>query len=88
MFAGEIQQCSNIGVRGVAGSVIAEVIGEIESRIIDSKGMKHVIMINKVVYLPSAAKNRISVSQWSVDKQDDAEIISKKRFSIFNWGNE
>ena len=55
-------------MRRVAGSAIAEVIGTIESRITDSKGMKHIIRITKVVYLPSVAKNLISVSQWSIDK--------------------
>ena len=53
-----------------------------------SKGKKYVIRIDKVIYLPSAAKNLISVSQWSVDNQDDAGVISNQRFSIFNGGNE
>ena len=88
LFSGKIQQCSNIGVRRVSGLVIAEVIGTIESRITDFKGMRHVIRITKVVYLPSAAKNIISVSQWNINKQDDAGNISKQQFSIFNWGNE
>ena len=67
---------------------IAEGIVTIELRITDSKGKKHVIRIDKVIHLPSSAKNMISVSQWSVDKQDDAGVMSKQRLSIFNWGNE
>ena len=84
LFAGKIQQCSNIGVRGVSGSAIEDFIRTIEFRITYSKKKKHFIRIDKVIYLPSVSKNLISASQWSVDRQDDDGVISKQQFSVFN----
>ena len=46
-------------------------IATIELRITDYKGKNHVMRIYKVIYLPTADKHIISVSQWSIDKQDD-----------------
>jgi len=88
LFIGVIRPCTNIGVRGIAGSAIAEGIGTIAFTLTDSKDQKHHIEIENVIYLPSAAKNLVSVSQWSADKQDDAGVSSKQQYSIFSWGNE
>ena len=77
MFVGEIQRCSNIGVSVVYGLAITESIGTIEFKITDSMGRKHDIRINKFIFLLSTAKNLISVSQWSVDKQDYVGVMSK-----------
>ena len=73
-----IRPCTNISVRGVARSAIAEGIGTIAFTLTDSKDQKHHIEIENVIYLPSAAKNLISVSQWSAGKQDDAGVASKR----------
>ena len=44
------------------GSAIVEGIVTIKFRITDSKVKKHVIRIDKVIYLPPEAKSLISVS--------------------------
>ena len=62
LFIGVIRPCTNIGVRGISGSAIAEGIGTIAFTLTDSKGQKHHIEIENVIYLPSAAKNLIPVS--------------------------
>ena len=51
-------------------------------------GKSHTITLHKVIFLPSAAKNLISVSQWSSDRKDDCVITSRGTYSLFTWGHE
>ena len=79
---------SNVGVKGIAGSLPAEGIGTVSFVIKDDNGKVHSIILHKVIFLPSAAKNLISVSQWSLDRKDDCSITSRGTHSLFTWDNE
>lgn len=88
MFVGEIRPISNIGVKRIAGSAKAEGIGTIEFMILhDNKG-EHKIRLENVIYLPQAAKNLISISQWAKDKKDNCGVLSRRDCSIFLWNND
>ena len=79
---------TTIGVKGVAGSSLAEGIGTVQFTITDEDGIQHTICLNNVIYLPSAAKNLISTSQWSREKQDDCGVLSRQTYSIFMWEHD
>ena len=74
MFVGEIRPISNIGVKGIAGPAKAEGIGTIEFMILDDNKGEHKIRLENVIYLPQAAKNLISISQWAQDKKDNCGV--------------
>ena len=78
LFVGEIRPISNIGVKGIAGSAKAEGIGTIEFVILDDNKEEHKIRLENVIYLPQAAKNLISISQWSKDKKDNCGVLSRR----------
>ena len=56
-------EVENVGIRGVSGSVSAEGIGTIQFSLQDDDGKDHLITLSNVIYLPSAPKNLISISQ-------------------------
>ena len=58
---------NDVHVNGISGSSMAKSIGSIRFHIMDTKGHDHLIVLDNVIYLPSAAKNLISVSQWAKD---------------------
>ena len=76
-----------IGVRGVNERTMAAGISTIPFTITDDENVKHTIVLHNVIYLPEAAKNLISTTKWSEDKQDDCGILSRGRCSIFMWNN-
>ena len=79
---------TNIGVKGVAGSSLAEGIGTVQFTITDEDGIAHTITLSNVIYLSSAAKNLISTSQWSRDRHDDCGVLSREKYSIFMWEHD
>ena len=79
---------SHVHVNGISGSSTAKGIGTIRFHIMDTKGHDHLITLDNVIYLPGAAKNLVSVSQWARDKQDNAGIMSRGTFSHFLWNND
>ena len=88
LFVGEIKPISNIGVKGISGSAMAEGIGTIEFTIVDDNKEEHKIRLENVIYLPQAAKNLISISQWAKDKKDNCGVLSRGNCSIFLWNND
>ena len=74
---------TNISVKGVADSSLANGIGAVQFTIKYEAGIQHTITLENVIYLPSAAKNLISPSQWSRDKQDNCGVLSRKKYAIF-----
>ena len=50
--------------------------------------IKHTIILDNTIYLPTAANNFISTSQLSRDENDDYEILSGGKYSIFMWYND
>ena len=74
---------NTVHVNGISGSSMAKGIGTIRFHIMDTKGHDHLVVLDTVIYLPGAAKNLISVSQWAKDKEDNAGIMSRGTFSRF-----
>ena len=83
-----METSTTIGVKGVAGSSLAEGIGTIQFTIKDEHNIAHKIELHNVIYLSSAAKNLISTSQWSRDRQDDCGVLSREKYSIFMWEHD
>ena len=79
---------SGIHVNGIAGSSAAKGIGTIRFHILDVDGKDHIITLDNVIYLPGAAKNLISISQWAKDKEDDAGIMTRGTYSTFMWDHD
>ena len=79
---------NTVHVNGISGSSMAKGIGTIRFHIMDTKGHDHLVVLDNVIYLPGAAKNLISVSQWAKDKADNAGIMSRGTFSRFLWEND
>ena len=83
LFVGEINTPTNIGVKGISGSFRKIGLGNISFTIKDDKNKINEIMLENVIYLPEETKNLISIAQWDEDKDDDCEICSKGKFSVF-----
>ena len=77
-----------VTIKGIAGASKAEGIGTIKFRMTDDTGKSHAIQLRNVIYLPDAAKNLISISQWDEDNKDNCGINSRGTFSVFYWGND
>ena len=75
-------------VNGISGSKAVEGIGTVKFMIMDSEGVYREIDLENVVFLPGAAKNLISVSQWSRDRGDDAGVLTRGKFSYFMWDHD
>ena len=60
----DMKPAPKIIVTGVAGSLMASGIGNIEFVLTDDKGKKEKITLQNVIYLPESAKNLISTSLW------------------------
>ena len=88
LFTTMSEPSSRIGVKGVSGCSTAAGIGSIRFSMIDSNNIKHIVDLDNVIYLPEAAKNLISTSQWSREKHDNCGILSRGTYSIFLWGND
>ena len=78
----------NIGIKGVSGRAQASGIGNIKFKLKDDDGKSHSINLNNIIYLPSAPKKLISISQWAEDKGDDCCVTSREHYSIFMWGSD
>ena len=78
----------NVGIKGVSGSAKPLGEGTIQFKLTDDEGVEHLITLEKVLYLPSAPKNLISVSQWASDRKDNCGITSRENHSVFMWGND
>ena len=78
----------DVRVNGISGSYVAKGIATIRFHVMDTKGHDHLIVLDNVIYLPGAAKNLISISQWAKDKGDNAEIMSRGTFSYFMWNDD
>lgn len=83
MFVGILRPFISIEAREFSVLAITEGIWTIT--FIYSKDKNRHIDIENVNYFSLVAKNLISVLQWSTDKRDDAGVISKQQYSIFNW---
>ena len=79
---------TSIGVRGVSGSSEASGVGTVKFKLSDDNGTPHDITLNNVIFLPGAAKNLISVTQWSSDNHDDCNVTSHGTHSIFKWDHD
>ena len=88
LFVGDILPAPDIGVKGVSGSTQAGGQGTIEFIMTDEKGEDHKIRLENVIYLPEAAKNLISISQWDRDRKDGCGIMSRGTYSIFMWNQD
>ena len=78
----------NVGIKGVSGSAKPLGEGTIQFKLLDDEGVEHLITLDKVLYLPSAPKNLISVSQWASDRKDNCGVTSRENHSVFMWGND
>ena len=88
LFVGDIRPISNIGVKGISGCAQAEGIGTVEFTLLDDKKEEHNIRLDNVIYLPVAAKNLISISQWTKDRKDNCGVISRGDCSMFLWDHD
>ena len=88
LFASISEPATSIGVRGVSGSSTAEGIGTVKFRLKDDNKKTHDITLKNVIFLPQAAKNLISISQWSSDNSDDCNVTSRGKYSIFRWNHD
>ena len=79
---------SDIGVKGIAGSSMAEGIGTIQFTITNDTNTKHKIKLDNVIYLLTEANNLISITQWSSDRKDVCGVISRSKYSIFMWEHD
>ena len=79
---------NDVHVNGISGSSMAKGIGTVRFHIMDTEGHDHLIVLDNVIYLPGAAKNLISISQWAKDKGDNAGIMSRGTFSYFMWNDD
>ena len=57
-----------IGIRGVTRTTNASGVGTVQFKLKDDDGKQHNIILKDVIFLPNAAKNLISIAQWSTDK--------------------
>ena len=74
-----------MGIKGVSGRATPLGIGTIQFILQDDEGVDHLITLDNVLYLPSAPKNLISVSQWASNRKDNCGIITREHFSVLKW---
>ena len=75
-------------IKGVSGRATPSGIGTIQFNLQDDEGVNHLITLDNVLYLPSAPKNLISISQWASNRNDDCEVTSREYFSAFKWNKD
>ena len=88
LFRDHPKPITNVGVKGVAGTMPAKGIGTITFSLKDDDGVTHDITLHNVIFFPQAAQNLISVSQWSMDRRDNCSVTSRATHSTFTWGND
>ena len=88
LFHDGMKSLMSVGVRDINGVAQADGVGTINFTITDNNDIDHSITLDNVIYLPSASKNLISISQWSKDKGDNCAVMSRGNYSNFYWGDD
>ena len=88
LFTNIEQPSVEIGVQGISGSSSALGVGDVRFQLKDDDGVQHNITLQNTIFLPNAAKNLISITQWSADNDDDCGVMSRGGHTVFKWNND
>ena len=83
LLTGGLVICHNIMVRGASGEAKVTKTGIVKFTITAEDGQLDTTSLPNVIYLPKCGKKLISISHWSEDQNDDCEIVSPQKHSIF-----
>ena len=63
-------------------------LGSVRFKLKDDEGNQHNILLENVIYLPTATKNLLSIAQWSATNRDNCSVTSHGTQSVFRWNND
>ena len=88
LFISMAKPTTNIGLKGVSGSSMVASVSTIRFTITDNNHTKHKLKLDNVIYLPTAAKNLISTTQWINGTKNVCGVTSLDKYSIFMWEHD
>ena len=88
LFVGNIKKCTHISIQGVGGALQAAGYGTVKFRVTDDQGQLHDMVVNNVLYVPSAPANLLSPQSWSKKgKKLEAFELTSGDMTYLVWGS-